>query len=118
MMKRILYVDDDVDLLNAMKMFLRRKGFEVEVSTSCKEGLEKLRTFHPDLILLDINVGDEDGRLMCRQIKQEANYAHIPVILVSGNNGALKTYREYGADHFIEKPFDLPDLIGTLNSFL
>src|SRR5579872_5315306 len=80
--KRILFVDDDEDLLAAMKNILRQQGYEVAVATSCSEGLGMLETFHPDLILLDINIGSEDGRLMCRQIKEQSVYEHIPVILV------------------------------------
>src|SRR5579871_2143380 len=97
-MKRILFVDDDVDLLAAMKILLRREGYEVAVTTSCNEGLDILANFRPDLILLDINVGNEDGRLMCRQIKEQAEYEHIPVILISANDEALETYRDYSAD--------------------
>ena len=117
-MKKILFVDDDVDLLAAIKIRLRQKGFEVAVTTSCNEGLEILRTFNPDLILLDVNVGDEDGRLMCRQIKEQAEYEHIPVILVSANVEAQKTYRDYRADNFISKPFDFSGLFDTLSLYL
>jgi DNA-binding response OmpR family regulator len=116
--KRILFVDDDEDLLAAMKIFLRQQGYEVAVTTSCSEGLKILETFHPDLILLDINVGSEDGRLMCRQIKEQADYEHIPVILISANEDALTTYNHYGADGFIVKPFDLVDLAETLKVHL
>jgi DNA-binding response OmpR family regulator len=117
-MKRIMYVDDEVDLLEAMKIFLRRQGFEVRVTTSCSEGLEILRTFVPDLILLDINVGSEDGRLMCRQIKAQAEYEHIPVILISASDGAMETYRDCGADFFVGKPFEFSKLMNTLNVYL
>ncbi len=113
-----MYVDDEVDLLEAMKIFLRRKGFEVRVTTSCSEGLEILRTFNPDLILLDVNVGSEDGRVMCRQIKAQAEYKHIPVILISAYDDALKTYRDYGADSFVGKPFEFSELMDTMNVYL
>lgn len=117
-MKRILFVDDDKDLLATMKVLLRKKGYEVAVTTSCKEGLEILQAFHPDLILLDINVGDDDGRLVCRQIKEQAEYVHIPVILVSANHEALMTYRDYRADNAIVKPFKVQGLVETLHIYL
>lgn len=113
-MKRILFVDDDEDLLAALKIFFRKQGYDVAVTTFCSEGLKILETFHPDLILLDINVGSQDGRLMCRQIKEQAAYEHIPVILISANGDALRDYHRYGADDFIAKPFDLSDLEETL----
>jgi DNA-binding response OmpR family regulator len=117
-MKRILFVDDDVDLLATMKTFLRRQGYEVAVTTTCSEGLEILRVFNPDLILLDINVGSEDGRLMCRQIKNEAEYKHIPIILISANEEELKTYSDFGADSFLGKPFDQAELAQALHTYL
>jgi DNA-binding response OmpR family regulator len=67
-MNRILFVDDDVDLPATMKILLRQKGFAVAVTTSCKHSLDVLRIFHPDLILLDNDVSDEDGRLVDRQL--------------------------------------------------
>lgn len=117
-MKRVLFVDDDVDLLAATKTFLRKQGFEVATTTSCKEGLEILEAFHPELVLLDINVGDEDGRLMCRRIKEQAEYERIPVILMSANHEELATYRDYGADNFLKKPFELSAVTNALKGYL
>jgi DNA-binding response OmpR family regulator len=117
-MKRILYVDDDIDLLEAMKIYLRKKGFDLAVTTTCEEGLEILRAFNPDLILLDVNVGGEDGRIMCRHIKEQAEYEHIPVILISAYDDALRTYRDYRADNFVGKPFEFSGLMDKLNVYL
>jgi CheY-like chemotaxis protein len=103
-MKKIMVVDDDKDLLVVMKGFLKRAGYEVVVTTSCNEGLEILAAFKPDLIFLDVNVGEDDGRIMCRQIKSLAEHKHIPVILISANDEALKTYRDYDANAYLRKP--------------
>ena len=103
-MKKIMIVDDDKDLLVVIKGFLKREGFNVSVTTSCNEGLEILLSFKPDLIFLDINVGSEDGREMCKKIKSMADHKHIPVIFISANDDALKTYRDYGAEGIIRKP--------------
>ena len=105
-MKRIMVVDDEKDLLAVVKGYLERAGYEVAVTTTCNEGLDILKSFKPDLIYLDINVGTEDGREMCRQIKSLAEHKHIPVILISANDDALKTYREYKADGIMKKPFE------------
>src|SRR5579863_8269455 len=117
-MKRVLFVDDDVDLLAATKTFLRKQGFDVATTTSCKEGLEILQAFQPDLVLLDINVGDEDGRLMCLRIKEQAEYEHVPVILMSANHEALTTYRDYRADNFLNKPFELSGMLNALKVYV
>lgn len=117
-MKKILVVDDDVDLLVNMKTFLRRQGYTVTVTTSCNEGLQILRDLKPDLIFLDLDVGQEDGREMCRKIREQAGYQHIPVIFISANHDALLLYRDYGANGFLKKPFQLSSLSGNISSLL
>lgn len=110
-MKRILVVDDDADLLASLKSILARKGYDVTTAGSCAEGWEALHAAPPHLVLLDINVGNEDGRDLCRKIKGTAESQHIPVILISADHQALGLYRDYGAIGSLPKPFDLPALI-------
>jgi CheY-like chemotaxis protein len=117
-MKKIMVVDDDKDLLANMKAFISRQGCDVAVTSSCEEGMDILRSFKPDLIFMDINVGDEDGREMCRSIKALAEYQHIPVILHSANHEALKQYQDYGANAFLNKPFPLSAVMKVIDSYL
>jgi CheY-like chemotaxis protein len=116
-MKKIMVVDDDTDLLAAMKGFLIREGYHVTVSTSCREGLVSLASFKPGLIFLDVNVGIEDGREMCRKIKTLADHKHIPIVLISASDEALKTYKEYGASSFLRKPFQPSQLLNVAASY-
>ncbi|MCG2616264.1 response regulator [Terrimonas sp. NA20] len=109
-MTRILLVDDDVDLLISLKTFLKKQGYEITTTTTCSSGLNILRSVEPNLVILDINVGEEDGRSMCRQIKREAELQHIPVILISANHQELGFYKNYGANASLPKPFRLNDL--------
>jgi len=117
-MKKILVVDDNEDILFMLKSFLHLKGYEVAVSITCKEALGIFYSFQPDLVLLDVNVGEDDGRVMCKQIKSQAEYRHIPVILISANGDGLKAYEEHGASAAIEKPFNLPRLLVLVKSLL
>ena len=117
-MKKIMVVDDDKDLLVSMKSFFMRRGHTVAVTTSCNEGLQILHSFQPDLIFLDINVGDEDGRVMCQAIRSRAEYHHIPIVLISANHEALQLFRDVGANAFMKKPFALSGLINALDDFL
>ena len=117
-MNKIMVVDDETDLLALVKGYLKRAGYEVAVTTSCHEGLKILESFKPDLVLLDINVGSEDGREMCKQIKSLAEYEHIPVILISANDDALSTYKECGADAFLKKPLQPLMLSDTVRLYL
>jgi DNA-binding response OmpR family regulator len=115
-MKKIMVVDDDKDLLAVVKLYLKRAGYDVAVTTSCDDGMNILNAFKPDLIYLDVNVGTNDGRQMCKQIKSLAEHKHIPTILISANDDALKTYREYEADAIMRKPFQ-PEQLLNLTAF-
>ena len=117
-MKKILIVDDDEDLLVNLKSFFKRNGYFVAVTKSCDEGLEIFYSFQPDLVLLDINVGDQDGREMCKKIKTHAGYQHIPVILISANHDDLKFYTDYGANATIEKPFESLRLLHLIQTYI
>ena len=115
-MKKILIVDDDEDLLRGMKSLFKKNGFDIAVTISCDEGLLILRSFKPDLIFLDMNVGDEDGRQMCKKIKEDAAYRHIPVVFISGDRKEIKQYKEFGADSFVEKPLRFSTLLDVVKN--
>lgn len=117
-MKKVLIVDDDVDLLSLIKATLKKNGFDVAVTTSCDEGENIFYSFKPDILLLDINVGTQDGRQMCKKIKAQAEYQHIPVILVSANFDMLEAYKEYGANTVVKKPFKLSAFLELIRTEL
>ena len=117
-MRKILVVDDDTDILQLLKTYLTLIEYDVRTTTSCNEGMQIFDSFQPDLVLLDINVGSEDGRVMCQQIKQQAEYEHIPVILFSANPELLKMSDQYGATATMDKPFDLESMIALFEKHL
>ena len=117
-MKTILIVDDEEDILIALKSYLTRLGYDVATSLTCQQGIEKFYLVKPDLVFLDVNVGNSDGRIMCRTIKSQAQYNNIPVILISANPLMLLKFAEYGAIAVLDKPFDLPNLITIVRSHL
>jgi DNA-binding response OmpR family regulator len=117
-MKRIMVVDDEKDLLALVKGYLTRAGYDIAVTTSCKEGTDILASFKPNLIFLDINVGSEDGREMCKQVKSLAEHKQIPIVLISADDDLLKTYKEYEANSFLKKPFQPSQLLDVAASYL
>ena len=117
-MQKILVVDDDLDILAVMQLLLKMKGFDVEVTTKGEETFDRVEKFQPDLVLLDVLLSGHDGRLICRQLKQEDKTKNIPVIMFSAHPTAVETIRQYGADDFIAKPFDVNDLIAKVKGQL
>ena len=117
-MKKILVVDDDVDILTVVQLVLDTNGFDVEAISNWKLIYSRIDTFKPDLILLDVSLGNQDGRNLCKQIKSSEEIKNIPIILFSANHNVQKSINECGANSFIAKPFDLKNLIEGINNQL
>lgn len=117
-MSKILVIDDDVDILSVMEILLSMKGFDVEVTAKGENTFSKIDTFQPDLILLDVLISGYDGRVICKELKANAETKHIPVIMFSAHPGAAATISDYGANDFISKPFDVNNLLRKVHTHL
>ena len=117
-MSKILVVDDDQDILVVMEILLTMKGFEVDVTAKWENTFDKIESFNPDLILLDILISGNDGRTLCKQLKSQNETKSIPIIMFSAHPGAAASIKEYGANDFIAKPFDVNDLLSKVNNQL
>ena len=114
-MKRILVVDDDLAILEALDITLRDSGYETETSTKNGDYVERsLRRQLPDLMVLDILLSGHDGRAICKNLKSREETRHIPIILISAHPNAEKTALEAGADDFLAKPFNIDDLLDRI----
>lgn len=113
--KKILIADDDADILDALRLLLEEKGYRVSVSLR-GEYVEELtkKGELPDLIVLDIMLGDKDGRLICRKLKNSERTKSIPVILVSAHLNSRKSSMEAKATSFLAKPFESEILLKTI----
>src|SRR5882762_9597512 len=111
-MRRILAVDDDSDILEVLQYILEDSGYEVETLTDGHYLFDKIKENQPDLILLDIMLGNLDGRELCRNVKARKETHDIPVILVSASHDVSGAINQIGApDDFIAKPFDIDVLL-------
>ncbi|MEO6219232.1 MAG: response regulator [Ginsengibacter sp.] len=117
-MDKILVIDDDEEILNVVKLILAMDGFEVETECRWEETFKKIDSFNPDLILLDISLGGEDGRNISRMIKSKDTLRHIHIVLFSAKLGVHKHFSECLADGFIAKPFNAQDLLDKIYSQL
>src|SRR3954463_9379565 len=107
--KLILVVDDDVGILEALQAMLAYAGYEVVTDTG--ETLqEKIHTYQPDLLLLDVLLSGQDGREITKHLKSQKETAHLPIILLSAHLNAATDAQTFGADDFVPKPFKMGDL--------
>ncbi|MGY3213004.1 response regulator transcription factor [Mucilaginibacter sp. HD30] len=114
-MRRILVVDDDKDILEIVQYILEDSGYLVEPLTNGHSLFDNIRSFKPDLIILDIMLGNMDGRELCRDIKTNVETHKIPVIMISASH-ALKDINSpaYQPDGFVAKPFDIDALLSCV----
>jgi len=105
---KILFVDDDRDICITGKKLLERKGFTVQCAASGEEALEKLRTFTPDLILLDVMMPKMDGISTFQEIKKRFASRPIPVVFLTARvlEKEIEEYKKMGITSVIAKPFD------------
>jgi DNA-binding response OmpR family regulator len=112
---RILAVDDDKDILEVLQLILEDSGYEVETLSDGHFLFEKIKSHTPDLILLDIMLGNLDGRELCRDVKTKLETHNIPVILISASHNVTDHMNQIGSPNaFIAKPFDINDLLDTI----
>lgn len=115
---KILLVDDDKPLLNALSDFLMLEGFQVEALDHSLEVEGSIKAFLPDLIILDIDLGDADGRIICDELKNNPTTAHIPIILLTGLSYDEIAAIECLADGIIGKPFESSMLLFNIKNIL
>ena len=117
MKKTILVIDDDPDILDAMRFTLEAEDYEVITSEKGEytENLRDKTNNLPDLIILDILLSGKDGRTICKKLKGQKDTKHIPVIMISAHPGAEKSSKDVCADDFIAKPFDVDVLLKKIN---
>jgi DNA-binding response OmpR family regulator len=106
--KKILVVDDESDLVAMISIRLEASGYKVVAAYDGQEALEKVRQENPDLIVLDIMIPKLDGYKVCRMLKFDEKYKHIPIILFSARaqESDKKLGEQVGANAYITKPFE------------
>lgn len=114
---RILVVDDEPQIRRIMRETLTAAGYEVDDARNGVEGLEKLRDFLPDLVLLDINMPEMGGVEVCKAITRDSNVAII-MLTVRKSEADKVAALDAGADDFVTKPFSTPELLARVRAAL
>jgi len=118
MIKRILIIDDDMDVLNVMEEALGYDGFEVVIASEIDDHQTMLRDKQIDLVIIDFLLHGINGGEICYQIKHSPEFGHLPIIIYSAYPKVVASLGSYGCDAFIPKPFDLADVTSQINRLL
>ena len=113
----ILLVEDDPSIREVTALGLRAAGFTVSTAADGVEGLERWRTASPDLVLLDVMLPRMDGLEVCRAIRREAT---TPIVMLTARADTIDVVvgLESGADAYVRKPFDMPELVARVRAAL
>lgn len=118
--KKILLVDDEIDIVTVIRLRLEASGYEVVVAMDGKEALNTARSLHPDLIILDLMLPGLDGFHVARMLKYDNQYKDIPIIMLTAKAGedSRKTGEQVGADAYMNKPFEAEKLLAKIRELL
>ncbi len=117
---RVLIVDDEPQIVHVLAKALTMQGFEVISATDGLQGLQMARDQQPSLIVLDLHLPRLDGHAICKMLKSDQRSSSIPVVMLTASveiedrEWASKT----GADAFVSKPFELTEVVATVNALL
>jgi DNA-binding response OmpR family regulator len=113
---KIVVIEDNPDIVDVVDYILSGNGHEM---ISCKDGsiAAKLDNINPDLVFIDEYLPVKRGSDICKHIKANPRLKHLPVILISTIPHLEKIATQSGADAYLEKPFELNDLIALTNRF-
>ncbi|MEE8318854.1 MAG: response regulator [Dehalococcoidales bacterium] len=122
---RILLIDDDPDFVEATRIVLESKPYEVIVSYNGDDGLQKAREENPDLIILDVIMPGKDGFTTAEQLKKDAELKNIPVIMLTsyaekggGSSIAMSGGLTLEAEDYIDKPVGPEELLEKVAKYL
>ncbi len=109
--KRILVIEDEVHIADGIRLNLSIQGYAVQIASDGIAGLDKWRSWHPDLIVLDIMLPMIDGFSILKTIRQEDE--KIPVLILSARGDTKDKVKglKYGVDDYLSKPFDLEEFL-------
>jgi two-component system, OmpR family, response regulator VicR len=119
--KRIIYIEDELEMIDLVRLILNRKGYEVKGALGGQEGLDLIRSTHPDLVLLDLMMPDMDGWEVYQQMKANEAMRDIPVIVITAkaqNIDKVLGVHIAKVEDYISKPFSPQQLIDSVETVL
>ncbi len=119
-MSHVMAVDDDLEVLETLGRVLERENFEVTLARSGSQALSLIDRRVPDLVILDIIMPEMDGITVCRRLRANARYITLPVLFLTakGSTDDIVDGLDAGADDYVIKPFELPELRARVHALL
>jgi DNA-binding response OmpR family regulator len=116
----VLIADDDPRILQLLRVFLDKAGYEVVLVENGSEAVRLAQDLVPDIILVDVMMPQMDGFEVCRQLRNDTRTSHLPILMLTSRSATQDKIAglESGADDYVTKPFDLDELLARVRSLL
>jgi len=110
---KVLVVDDERDMLELLDIHFRAQGYEVRTAVTGMQALNEARRFLPDLIVLDVMLGELDGLSVCEILRVQPSTSDVPVIVITAMGGSIPRLHALGAgaNDYLSKPFSPRELM-------
>ncbi len=118
--RRILVIEDEKEMLEAVQLRLEANRYEVISASDGAEGLSQARSEKPDLIIMDIMLPKMDGFTVCRMLKFDEHYKNTPIIMLTARtqDSDIKCGKEMGVDAYLTKPFKSEELLAKIKELI
>ena len=115
--KKILYVEDDLSLIEGLKYTLEKNGFQVDNARTVKEAYQFFQAGRYDLLLLDVTLPDGTGFDICKEVRKTSA---VPIIYLTASDEEISIIRglDMGGDDYVTKPFKLGEVLSRINALL
>jgi DNA-binding response OmpR family regulator len=113
-----MVAEDDRDISELVSVILTSHGFLVQACFDGTEAQTKIPKLKPDLVIMDLWLPGIDGIKLTKKLKNSRQTKNIPVIIVSAQNALQKAVNKCNADDFLEKPFNLEDLVAIVKKYI
>ncbi len=120
MATKVLVVDDEKDIVDLVRYHLEKEGFHCRQAADGISALKLTREYRPDLLVLDLMLPGLDGLEVCRQLRQDAATAHLPILMLTARGEEVDRVvgLEVGADDYVVKPFSPRELVARVKAIL
>ena len=116
--KKLLICEDDESILDILNMVFESAGYTTVLSTSCTHMNELVAKEQPDLVILDRWMPGKNGDIALQELRQQAAWASLPVIMLSASHDGAAIARAAGATAFVAKPFNIEELLETVRQYV
>jgi CheY-like chemotaxis protein len=113
----ILVVEDDPQVARLVSLVLQRNGRDCQVVADGTTALSRAQETHPQMIFADLTIKGMNGAALCSELKSRPETRSIPYVVLSGDRDIAEKARQCGADDYLVKPFDFPDLIRLVEKY-